>query len=96
MCKLSFFLLVIIGIGTSGYAEVQVIQEPRHHKVLGNEWVRVLDVRIPPHDTTLMHKHSTPSVFVMISNVKSGSQVLVEPGKARAWLQGHCSPHDEF
>ncbi|HVU98028.1 MAG TPA: hypothetical protein VHE34_22545 [Puia sp.] len=61
--------------------QVQVSEEPRHHKVLANEWVRVLDVHVPPHDTTQMHKHSTPSVFIVLSNTRTGSQVLVEPGK---------------
>jgi hypothetical protein len=28
-----------------------------------------------------MHKHSTPSVFLILSNTKTGSQVVVEPGK---------------
>jgi hypothetical protein len=73
-----FFFLFAAVIAS---AQVQVSQEPRHHKVLDNEWVRVLDVHIRPHDTTMMHKHSTPSVFLVLSNTKTGSQVLVEPGK---------------
>ncbi|HEY4108698.1 hypothetical protein [Puia sp.] len=74
-------ILSIAGLRSSAYSQVQVSEEPRHHKVLSNEWARVLDVHIPPHDTTLMHKHSTPSVFIVLSNTKTGSQVLVEPGK---------------
>jgi hypothetical protein len=65
----------------NGFAQIQVSQEPRHHNVFENKWVRVLDVHIPPHDTSLMHKHSTPSVFMVLSKTKTGSQVLVEPGK---------------
>ncbi len=65
----------------NGSAQIQVSQEPRHHNVFENQWVRILDVHIPPHDTTLMHKHSTPSVFMVLSNTKTGSQVLIEPGK---------------
>jgi hypothetical protein len=76
-----FLLLALATLATSGYTQIQVSQEPRHHKVLENEYVRVLDVHIPPHDTSLMHKHSTPSVFLVLSNTKTGSQVLVEPGK---------------
>jgi hypothetical protein len=74
-------LALAMFLAFNGAAQVQVSQEPRHHKVFENEWVRILDVHIPPHDTTLMHKHSTPSVFMVLSNTKTGSQVLVEPGK---------------
>ena len=74
-------LFLCLILCSAAYTQVQVSDEPRHHKVLANEWVRVLDVHVPPHDTTLMHKHSTPSVFLILSNTKTGSQVLVEPGK---------------
>src|ERR1700761_3462140 len=60
-----FFLFLFAGPALSTTAQIQVSQEPRHHKVLDNEWVRVLDVHVPPHDTTMMHKHSTPSVFLV-------------------------------
>jgi hypothetical protein len=65
----------------SASAQIPVSQEPRHHNVFENAWVRVLDVRIPPGDTSLMHKHETPSVFMVLSKTKTGSQVLVEPAK---------------
>ena len=76
----------------AGRAQVQVSEEPRHHKVFENEWVRVLDVHIPPGDTSLMHKHSTPSVFMVLSQTKTGSEVLVEPAKTnfsdgRIWFE---------
>lgn len=74
-------LALAMNLAYYGTAQIQVSQEPRHHKVFENEWVRILDVHIPPHDTTLMHKHSTPSVFMVLSNTKTGSQVLIEPGK---------------
>jgi len=74
-------LLSTLILSLAARTQVQVSEEPRHHKVLANEWVRVLDVHIPPHDTTQMHKHSTPSVFIVLSNTRTGSQVLVEPGK---------------
>jgi hypothetical protein len=93
MYKWLFFLLVMLLARLDGRSQVQVSLEPRHHKVLENEWVRVLDVHIPPHDTTLMHKHSTPSVFVLLSRAKTGSQVLIEPGKPLStagdiWFEG--------
>jgi hypothetical protein len=72
---------------------VPVSKEPRHHNVFENKWVRVLDVRIPPGDTTLFHKHETPSVFIVLSNTKSGSEVIIEPKKIQLtsgniWFEG--------
>jgi hypothetical protein len=87
------FLALAMLFSFNGSAQIQVSQEPRHHNVFENEWVRILDVHIPPHDTSLMHKHSTPSVFMVLSNTKTGSQVLVEPGKpsfadGNIWFEG--------
>ena len=92
MRQILLFLLFTV-LATAAYSQVQVSQEPRHHKVLENEYVRVLDVHLPPHDTTLMHKHSTPSVFIVLSNTKTGSEVLIEPGKpaftdGNIWFEG--------
>jgi hypothetical protein len=77
-------VLLLIGLllSLAARTQVPVSEEPRHHKLLANEWVRVLDVHIPPHDTTLTHKHSTPSVFIVLSSTRTGSQVLIEPRKA--------------
>ncbi|HEX9511108.1 MAG TPA: hypothetical protein VF939_11550 [Puia sp.] len=92
--KLSFLFTAVLLAGVmSCSAQIQVSEEPRHHKVFENAWVRVLDVHIPPGDTSLIHKHSTPSVFMILSNTKTGSQVIVEPEKAsfndgHIWFEG--------
>jgi hypothetical protein len=72
---------------------IPVSQEPRHHKVFENIWVRILDVHIPPGDTSLFHRHETPSVFIVLSNTKTGSEVVIEPGKPQftngnIWFEG--------
>jgi hypothetical protein len=84
---------LLAGLRYSSQAQVQVSQEPRHHKVFENAWVRILDVHIPPGDTSQWHKHSTPSVFLILSNTKTGSQVRIEPGKpsfadGNVWFEG--------
>ena len=48
--------------------------EPRHHFVFQNQYVRVLDVQIPPGDTTLYHTHSHDSVFLRLSDSQTQSQ----------------------
>ena len=65
-------------------AQVQVSKEPRHHNIFENGHIRLLDVHIPPGDTTMIHIHSTPSVFVILTNnIKVGSQVISEEKIAR-------------
>src|SRR4051794_29788024 len=61
---------------------IAVSKEPMHKKVLENDYLRVLDVQIAPGDTTQFHKHETPSVFISLHPVKTGSQVIVEEGTA--------------
>ena len=45
-----------------------VIAAPDHHTVLlENDYVRVLDTRIEPGDTTPVHTHRWPSVYHVLS-----------------------------
>jgi len=77
-------------------AQIPVSQEPRHHKILENDHLRLLDVHIPPGDTSMIHIHATPSVFVVINNVKTGSQVISEEDHSKSpiphfgniWFEG--------
>jgi hypothetical protein len=77
-------------------AQIPVSQEPRHHKVLENDHLRLLDVHIPPGDTSMIHIHATPSVFVILDNVKTGSQVISEEDHSKSpiphfgniWFEG--------
>jgi len=78
--------LGIISISTS-LAQVPVSQEPRHHNVLDNGHVRLLDVRIPPGDTTQFHIHATPSVFIVLTEAKTGSTVQSEEDRSASPIQ---------
>lgn len=55
---------------------VPVHQEPRHHLVFDSAAVRILDIQIPPGDTTLFHTHSDPILYVNMSSSQTRSQVL--------------------
>jgi len=81
------FVLAML-IAPTIFAQVQVSEEPMHHKVFDNGWVRVLDVHVPAGDTSLWHKHSTPSVFLILSATKTGSEVRVEPKGRPAFTDG--------
>jgi quercetin dioxygenase-like cupin family protein len=53
---------------------VPVEQEPHHHIVLQNQYVRVLDVLFPIGETSLFHTHSNDNVGIPISGDKTQSQ----------------------
>ena len=57
-------------------AQVPVYEEPMHKVALQNEYIRLIDVNVPPHDTTQYHKHTTPSAIVFLSKSTTGSQRL--------------------
>jgi hypothetical protein len=70
---------------------VEVAKEPAHHQVLENEFVRVFGVNVPPHRTTLMHRHGNDYLTVAFGHsavtVTSGagkvSSVVFEDGDVR-------------
>lgn len=72
-CVVSFLLVCNFCL-----AQIPVSKEPRHHNLLENEHVRLLDVHIPAGDTSAFHIHQTPSVFIILNNVKTGSEVISE------------------
>jgi len=78
------FILIMQAIFCCAQTVVPVKDEPRHHNVFENSFVRLLDVRIKPGDTSLFHKHATPSVFIVLHPVKTGSEVKMEEQKATA------------
>lgn len=74
--KRSFFLLTLLIISAIAHAQIVVRKEPRHKNVLENKYLRLLDVHIAPGDTSLFHIHSTPSVFLILTNTTVGAQIL--------------------
>ena len=72
-------------------AQVHVRNEPRHHNVFENEFVRILDVHLGPGDTTLYHLHNTPSVFIVFTTTKVGSQLIGKQPQKGANVTGEVS-----
>jgi hypothetical protein len=85
------FLPALLIVALSANAQVQVRNEPRHHNVLENKYFRVLDVNIPPHDTTLQHIHSTPSVVLIFTSTVTAIQL-----KGQGWVKSHSVPGSVF
>ena len=57
-------------------AVVPVHEEPRHRVVYDTRGTRILDIQIPPGDTTLFHTHSDPILYVTMSTSRTRSQNL--------------------
>jgi hypothetical protein len=57
---------------------VPVRDEPHHKVVLENDYVRLINVLIPGHDTTLVHRHAAASVIVYLSDNNIGAQIVGE------------------
>ncbi len=70
-----FCLLVLICKISVLQSQVLVHEEPRHRPVFHNNEIRILDVLIPPGDTTQFHIHHTPSVFINFTSTNTGSQL---------------------
>jgi hypothetical protein len=86
-------ILFLVAISHSVFisAQVQVRDEPRHHNVFENEYLRVLDVFLAPNDTTQYHLHNTPSVFIILANCMVISQLLGGQPQAGANVAGIIS-----
>jgi hypothetical protein len=74
----SWFLCICVATAQQVAAQqaVPVHQEPRHHLVLDRSDLRVLDVKIPPGDTTLFHTHANPIHYVTVAVSVTTSQAL--------------------
>jgi hypothetical protein len=49
---------------------VDVTHEPSHHLALSNERVRVFNVIVAPHTTTLIHRHDRDYLFVTLGDAE--------------------------
>jgi hypothetical protein len=81
--------IVLYSFGTS--AQIQVRDEPRHHNVFENESIRILDVYLPPKDTTLYHLHNTASIFIILANTNVSSQLMGKQAQKGANIAGMVS-----
>jgi quercetin dioxygenase-like cupin family protein len=55
-------------VSSESSAAVPVEQEPLHHVILQNQYVRVLDVTIPPGISTLFHTHEHDNFSIRVSD----------------------------
>ena len=77
-------LLIVLATTLLTAQEVEITAEPHHHLALENAYVRVFKVEVPPHASTLVHRHRHDYIFVTIgaSDVESDA-----PGKPPVHLR---------
>ena len=69
---------------------LQIDLEPHHHVVLKNQYVKVMDVRIDPGDTTAYHTHAHDTVFIHLSDSATQAQI-----RGKDWDPAHPSKPGE-
>ena len=73
---INFLLVVVLLFSQAGPKVVPLGDEPRHHVVFQNKYVRVIDAAIAPGDTTLFHTHSVNNVPVVIAGGDLRTEIL--------------------
>ena len=69
------FIVVLLFMVSVLPGQVLVHEEPRHRPVFQNNQIRILNVLLPPGDTTQYHIHHTPSVFIFFTGTTISSQL---------------------
>lgn len=62
----SAVLLLTFSLNAQAPTAVPIPKEPHHHLVLENSYVRVFRVSVPAHESTLLHQHDVPYVYVAL------------------------------
>ncbi len=71
------FALLFAGAAIA-QAPVALTSEPHHHIKLQNDFVRIFYVEVAPQQSTLLHQHDNPYVYVVLGSSKFSNKV---PGK---------------
>jgi quercetin dioxygenase-like cupin family protein len=72
-------LLAAIALAAQSTSEVELAAEPNHHLAIENEYVRVFQVEVAPHEATLMHIHHHDYVFVTLGAAEVENAVKGKP-----------------
>jgi hypothetical protein len=62
----SLLLFLAFSLSAQAPTAVPIPREPHHHLVLENDYVRVFRVTVPAHESTLLHQHDVPYLYVSL------------------------------
>lgn len=69
---------------------VDIEQEPRHHLVFANQFVRAFAVEVARHDRTLCHRHPNDYLLYVASGAEIISAARGEEPKRLSYADGEC------
>jgi hypothetical protein len=95
VATLPLFLSVAAAAGAQTISgAVLAKREPHHHPVYEDTTIRVLRVRVPPHDTTLLHEHDSDYFWIALgqSNVVNAKPGVPDAIIASSDLSIHYTP----
>jgi quercetin dioxygenase-like cupin family protein len=72
-------LLTAIVLTAQTTSEVEITAEQHHHLALENQSVRVFQVEVAPHDSTLLHIHHHDYVYVTLGAADLSNEVKGKP-----------------
>jgi hypothetical protein len=79
----AFFMIALMALGAvavlSQGAAVPISEEHHHHLIIENSYVKAYEVEVPPHESTLLHRHDYDYVYIVfgdadITNAVEGKQ----------------------
>jgi hypothetical protein len=69
---------------------VEIEDEPRHHLVMANDYVRAFAVEVAPHERTLCHHHPNDYLIFVASGAEIISAARDEEPKRLSYAAGEC------
>lgn len=69
---------------------VDIADEPRHHLIIANEYIRAFAVEIPPHDRTLCHRHPHDYLLYVAGGAEIISAARDEEPKRLSYSESEC------
>ena len=72
-------IFAAIALAAQTTSEVEITAEQHHHLALENQYVRVFQVEVSPHDSTLMHIHRHDYVYVTLGAADLSNEVKGKP-----------------
>ncbi len=83
MARASANLVATQNVAPSQVNSVPISEEHHHHLVLANSFMQAYEVEVPPHDSTLLHRHDQDYVYIVFGDADITNAVEnKEPVKA--------------
>src|SRR6266481_5227183 len=87
----SLLLLFAFSLSAQAPVAVPIPKEPHHQLVFENSYVRVFRVNIPPHESTLLHQHDLPYLYVALGPTDVRPSAAGKPAPHLLWWDGQVA-----